>query len=258
MGNPLADALADYRTQLTTPSGADRSRPRRRWRWWLIVALTVVVLLAGAWLALRPTPVAAPPATPGGPVVVPELADPVSPPSPAPAPTGAAALAVAPAARWTTWQSALVRTWRPVVDGGGPSDPPAAGFTHTPQGALVAAATLLSLAYYAPRQEWTALADTRVVWAPGQREQLAAELAPVWADPPAASQLTPLGYRVVSYADDHAQFRLWWQLAVPAATVGALVDVVWADSDWKLFFDESAMDLRGITGTDSYLPWGPA
>ena len=257
MGNPLADALAEYRDQLTSSTGpvADPARPARRWRWWLILVLTVVMLAAGAWLALRPgTPAAAP----AGPATAPSPAAP--PPTAATAtPTGAAALAVAPAAQWTAWQSALVRTWRPVIAGAGPSDPPAAGFAHTAQGALAAAGTLLPMAYYAtPRQQWTLLADTRVTWAPGQREQLAAELAPAWQDPPTTSQLTPLGYRVVSYAPEHARFRMWWQLDVPSATVGALVEVVWQDGDWKLFFDEPAMDLRGITGTDTYLPWGPA
>ena len=73
--------------------------------------------------------------------------------------------------------------------------------------------------------------------------------------------LTPVGYRVITYTADRAQFRLWWALDYPdgrQATVGALVDVVWDAGDWQLFFDEPAMDLRGLQAQDSYLIWGPA
>jgi len=263
MGTPLADALADYRDQLA-PATATGARPRR-WRWRLLLVLTVVVLGVGGVLALpagdSPTPAAAPP--------VAGSADPAPNTGPTPsedtsdAPAGAQALATPPAAGWVVWESPVVRTWLPRVPGAGPKDPPATGFAHTPQGALAAAATLYPLAYYsAPRTAWAQIADTRVQWATGQREQLAEGLAPVWdAQVTEALVLTPVGYRVITYNPDRAQFRLWWALDYldgRQATVGALVDVVWDDRDWQLVFDEPAMDLRGLQPRDSYLLWGPA
>jgi hypothetical protein len=263
MGISLADALADYRDQLT-PAAQPGTRPRR-WRWWVPLVITVLVLGVGGALALQagdsPTPGTAAPAA-GSPDRAPTTG-PAPTATPRDAPLGAQALATPPASGWVGWESPVVRTWLPRVPGAGPTDPPATGFAHTPDGALAAAATLYPLAYYcAPQAAWARIADTRVRWAPGQREQLAQALAPVWdAQVTEALLLTPLGYRVITYHPDRAQFRLWWALDYPdgrAATVGALVDVVWDAGDWQLVFDEPAMDLRGLQPSDTYLVWGPA
>ena len=263
MGTPLADALADYRDQLA-PATQPGTRPRR-WRWWLLLVLTVVVLGVGGALALQagdsPTPSTAPPVA-GSPDQAPTTG-PTPTATPSDAPVGAPTLATPPASGWVGWESPVVRTWLPRVPGAGPTNPPATGFAHTPHGALAAAVTLYPLAYYsAPQAAWAQIADTRVQWAPGQREQLAQALAPVWdAQVTEALVLTPVGYRVITYNPDRAQFRLWWALDYPdgrQATVGALVDVVWDAGDWQLVFDEPAMDLRGLQPQDSYLIWGPA
>jgi hypothetical protein len=262
MGTPLADALANYRDQLA-PATEPGARPRR-WRWWLLLVLTVVVLGVGGGLALRagdsPTPGAGPPVA-GAADLAPNTG-PTPSAAPSDAPVGAQTLATPPASGWVVWESPVVRTWLPRVPGAGPSDPPATGFAHTPQGALAAAATLYPLAYYsAPQAAWAQIADTRVQWATGQRELLAGALARVWdAQVTEALVLSPVGYRVITYSADRAQFRLWWALDYPdgrQATVGALVDVVWDDRDWQLVFDEPAMDLRGLQPQDSYLIWGP-
>lgn len=263
MGTPLADALADYRDQLA-PATQPGTRPRR-WRWRALLVITVLVLGVGGALALQagnsPTPGTAPPA-PGSPDQAPTTG-PTPTATPSDAPLGAPTLTTPPASRWVGWESPVVRTWLPRVHGAGPTDPPATGFAHTPHGALAAAATLYPLAHYsAPQPAWARIADTRVRWAPGQHEQLAEALAPVWdAQVTEALLLTPLGYRVITYHPDRAQFRLWWALDYPdgrAATVGALVDVVWDAGDWQLVFDEPAMDLRGLQPSDTYLVWGPA
>ena len=263
MGTPLADALADYRDQLA-PATQPGTRPRR-WRWWALLVLTVAVLGVGGALAPQagdsPTPSTAPPVA-GSPDRAPTTG-PTPTATPSDAPVGAATLATPPASGWVGWESPVVRTWLPRVSGAGPTDPPATGFAHSPHGALAAAVTLYPLAYYsAPQAAWVKIADTRVRWAPGQREQLAQALSPVWdAQVTEALVLTPVGYRVITYRPDRAQFRLWWALDYPdgrAATVGALVDVVWGAGDWQLVFDEPAMDLRGLQPQDSYLIWGPA
>jgi hypothetical protein len=127
---------------------------------------------------------------------------------------------------------------------------------------LAAAATLYPLAYYShPESAWTPIADTRVVWAPGQRDELADALAPVWAASlPTPVVVTPIGYRAISYSPDQAQVRLWWELTYPdgeTVTIGSLVHVLWLDGDWSLYFDEPAMDSRGLQASDTFLIWGP-
>ena len=183
---------------------------------------------------------------------------------PSDAPVGAPTLATPPASGWVVWESPVVRTWLPRVPGAGPTNPPATGFAHTPHGALAAAATLYPLAYYsAPQAAWAQIADTRVQWAPGQREQLAQALAPVW-DAQVTEALRADPGRLPG---DHLQPG---SRAVPAVVGAGLPGRasghgrgvgrrgVGRAGDWQLVFDEPAMDLRGLQPRDSYLIWGPA
>lgn len=263
MTTALADALDAYRSQLSPDQPAAGHRSPRR-RAWLVVVLAAAVLAGGALTMLRPG--GAPDPGPPAPVVGAPSPAPTtgSAPTAAPAPATGAALSVPPPAGWRLWTAPVLRTWLPSIPAAGPTDPDrVAGFTRTPPGALAAAASLHPLIYYTrDRAAWARLADERVVWADGQREALAAALDPVWdvVDPAGPAQMTPLGYRLIAYGPDRAQFRLWWAVEYPdarAATVGALVDVVWVDGDWSLFFDEPAMDLRGLQSQDSFLAWGP-
>jgi hypothetical protein len=174
-----------------------------------------------------------------------------------------AALAVAPATGWVDWSTPIIQTWLPRIPGAGPADPAGRGFARTPAGALAAAATLHPLAYHAhPRAVWTRIADEQVLWAPGQRDTLERALAPTWDSPlPTRVRSTPVGYRPVAYNADRARVRLWWQVTHPQigqVIVGALVEVRWSDGDWRLYFDEPAMDLRGLGPSDTYLVWGPS
>jgi hypothetical protein len=259
MGSPLADALADYRDQLA-PASAAAGRPRP-WRWWVLLALVGLVLGGGAVALLPPT---LPSPTVESAVTGPADAEPVGTGQTPPAGGGGVPdLATPPAAGWEPMVTPIIRTWLPRIPGAGPADPLDRGFTRTPAGALAAAATLYPLAYYSyPEAAWTPVAEDRVVWAPGQRESLERGLAPVWAAQlPTPLLLTPVGYRPISYTADRAQVRLWWQLDYPDArqvTIGAVVEVVWRDGDWSLYFDEPVMDSRGVEPTDSYLGWGPA
>lgn len=257
MGSPLADALADYRDQLAAPGAAGTRR--RRWRWWVLLALAGLVLGGGA-VALR-RPGDSPPLAAA--VVGSADPGPATGPTPPPAQGGVADLATPPAAGWEPMVTPIIRTWLPRVPGAGPADPPGRGFARTPTGALAAAATLYPLVYYSyPEASWTPVADARVVWAPGQRQALEAGLAPVWAAQlPTPLVLTPVGYRPIAYTADRARVRLWWELTYPDAgrvTIGSVVEVVWVDGDWSLVFDAPAMDSRGLQPADTYLAWGPA
>ncbi|MGB7979673.1 MAG: hypothetical protein WCF36_02645 [Candidatus Nanopelagicales bacterium] len=144
MNTDLTHALDAYRAQLdSTPEGATP----RRWRFGVLMALAVAVLVGGALTTLRP----------GGPPT-PEVASEVvgvappapttTPPAPAPTIAGAATVASPPPAGWSPWSSPVLSTWLPEVPGAGPTDPDrVAGFARTEFGALAAAATLHPLIY---------------------------------------------------------------------------------------------------------------
>ena len=255
MTTNLAEALATYRAQLRpgTPTRG-RSRARR----WTIVALVTAVLAGGALAVLLPgDPTPPPGGAPTGPVTG-------TAPAPSSTPTGAAdpaAGAAAPVAAWRAWSSPVVSTWLPTIPGAGPADlTGVAGFTRTPGGALAAAANLHPLIYYTrDRGLWSGLADHRVVWADGQREQLTAALDAVWDTPVEQATFELVGYRQVSFTPERAQVRLWWSWAIPGrdvSVVGALVTVLWTGGDWVLWFDEPGMDMRPAQASDSWLVWG--
>lgn len=255
--SPLAEMMAAYRAEL---AGADAPvRPRRRWRAAVAGVLVVLVLVAGLVVTLT-RPGGSPSPGSGTPVAGP--AD----PGPAAAPTNTAPpeglLVEAPFAAWTPMNSPIVETWLP-AGAQGPTDPPARGFARTPAGALLAAASLYPLAYYSyPAAAWTPIADSRVLWAEGQRESLEKGLERAWAGQyPAPLVITPVGYRPISYTEDRARLRLWWDLTYPdevTVTIGAIVEVRWVDADWSLFFDEPGMDARPLEPTDTFTRWGPA
>ncbi len=253
MTGPLADALGAYRAQLSPEPVAGHGR-MRRWRAWLAAALAAAVLAGGAAAAMRPG------GSPAGTAGTATQADDL-----APAASGSTTetLTAAPPTTWRQWSSPVLRTWLPSIAGAGPTDPDGlAGYAHTPAGALAAAASLHPVIYYLrDRAAWQRIADQRVVWVDGQRAELASALDPVWqvADP-APADAVPVGFRQTSYSGDRAEFRLWWRFDLPDGTApvaGALVEVVWVDGDWRLYFDEPAMDMRGLQARDSYLAWGP-
>ncbi len=261
MPTELADALTAYRAALR-PAGPTGRRGNRRAM--AGTALLLAVLAGGAAATVLP-------GTPPTPGRAPQLVAGATPtPAPAtstpdaPSPHMATPLASVPPTTWRRWTSPALTTWVPAIPSAGPTDPDRlAGFTRTPEGALSAAASLHPAIYYARDEAtWTQLADTRVAWADGQREQLAEALTEEWnANGTPTTTAAPVGYRLISYSPDRAEFRLWWRWQLPGdATpiLGALVIVLWDGTDWRLWFDEPAMDMRELETRDSYLPWGPA
>jgi hypothetical protein len=260
VNTPVAEALAEYRARLHSVETSRRGGTR--WRRWLVAGLTALVLLGGLWVWLRPDLVPTPtPATPlsddsrvvdltGG-----RLAADQSPVAP---------LVVAPPTSWQPWATTALRTWLPTSPAG-PLDPAPgrlAGFTRTPEGALVAAANVYPAIYYTrDRAVWRHLADHRVVWADGARDALWDALQPVWSLAGSDLALRPVGFRMLSYTPELSRVRLWWRTATPGGApviVGAIATVRWVDGDWWLVFDEPASDLRTLDpARDGYVPWGP-
>lgn len=265
MNTPVADALAEYRAQLHP---AQVTTPRRpRWRWWLVTALTVLVLAGGTWAWLH-THGATPrtPASTHSGLVDLTGGHPSAEATEAPsAQTGSAPQPplAAPAARWREFATSALVTWLPASASLGPQDADRmAGFAHSREGALFAAANVYPAIYYSrDRAEWRWLADHRVVWAPDARDALRAALDRVWSLSGDGAVLRPVGFRMLSYTPDTSRIRLWWSAESPGdapVTVGAIATLRWVDDDWSLVFDEPAMDIRTLEpARDSYLPWGP-
>ncbi|MGB7963993.1 MAG: hypothetical protein WCF12_13690 [Propionicimonas sp.] len=265
MNTQIAEALAEYRARLHPD---EPPRPKaKRWRWGLVTGLTVLLMLGGLWAWLRPD-------TGSTPTTAPQLADehvvdltgrlPAADPTPDPAGVGATAapLVVAPQTTWRPWETIALRTWLPASSAGPGQPDRLMGFTHTPEGAVVAAANVYPAIYYTrDRSAWRDLAERRVLWADGSREALWEALEPVWTLAGGGLTLRPVGFRMLSYTPELSRVRLWWRTESPAAApviVGAIATVHWVDGDWWLVFDEPASDLRTIDpARDGYVPWGP-
>lgn len=252
MSTDLQQRLDDYRGGRPGPAVPARW-PRRRVL--LAAGLAAAVLAGGAVAALTAAgrdPGAAAPSRPE--------ADGGAAPAAAPADPGPGG-----GFAWREWTSpGLVSLQLPSSPAAGPADPDAAaGFARTPDGALAAAATLHPLIYFTRDWDrWTALAEDRVVWADGQREQLQSALAEAWDIRGAVTPAVPVGYLPIAYTGDRAVFRIWWQYdgrptGIPTKVIGALVEVRWDGGDWKLRFDEPAADMRAARPGEQWTPFGP-
>lgn len=266
MNAQVAQALAEYRSRLQPSEPAKRPA---RWRWWLAAGLTGLVMVGGLWTLARteghPGSTSSPASADDSRLVDMTESEPSDQPTATSLPEAVGApLVVAPQTDWREWSTTALTTWLPASQTG-PRDPASdrlAGFTRSPEGALMAAATVFPAIYYTRDDgDWQSLADHRVQWADGTREALWAALEPVWAQRIDGLVMRPVGFRMLSFTPDLSRVRLWWSTEYPGretAVVGAIVTVRWDAGDWWLVFDEPASDMRPLSpARDSYLPWGP-
>lgn len=155
---------------------------------------------------------------------------------------------------WTLFHGAGV----PVSATAGPSRVVrslAAGYEHSPTGALMAAANLATRLQLAPDAEWKeavlAMAvdtPTRTKWLQGRgkysaRESLPGDLAQV------------TGFQVQSYSPEKAQI---WITSARAGqgNYASLVTVTWQDDDWKLVMNGSfTSSVHAIPDLSGFVPW---
>ena len=250
-------------TAHSTPAAGDGGGggPRRVWRTSTGVAAVVVVLIvaAGLFLALR-----------GGGSSPRTLPAPATGSAPLPA-AGASSRATGRAGPTDTDQRVPTTTPRGVnwslYDGvalpfsaaAGPTrfeGPVAAGYAHTPLGALLAAGQIGVRYLITPAGGWRQVTEQQVLPGPG-RDAYNAARAGVGDKPPAGGYGQSAGFRFVTYTPDVAVIQLATkfssgQLQVTTSTVR------WSDGDWRL-------ELQGDGGTSptrqqaadltGFVPW---
>jgi len=236
---------------MNTSSTDDRRRERRHRRCFapLVVAVTAGALaLGGCSSATTPPPTGPAPVT----------AAPTSPPTQTNTgkpkqPTDPDYLTAAPAAMRFQDVGGLTLPFSPVDGPLRVSGPIAAGYSHTPQGAVLAAMQLLPRIGFGP--DYRQVVAEQVVADQAIRDQLISYRATHPQDNPAelAAQLTPpAGFRIESYAPDRATVVM---LNRPGGNAGGFTAgralVVWVDGDWKLP-DNSSSTLSPVPDSTGY------
>ncbi|MGC4876220.1 hypothetical protein ACLQ26_08165 [Micromonospora sp. DT43] len=183
----------------------------------------------------------------------------------APAPTGDLPTAVptAPPAD-VTWQL-VGQSAVPVSRTAGPSkvdDATAAGFAHTPEGALIAAAQLGKRAGFASgRQRWEPTITGQFI-ANADREQLLRSLRAQPEQPAEPGELNPLaGFIYQSYTPDTAVIGVVYRSAGSASGRYNVVTytLVWRDGDWRMVPPPGGSWLsvnRATTDLTGVVQWG--
>ncbi|WP_063014227.1 hypothetical protein [Nocardia kruczakiae] len=113
----------------------------------------------------------------------------------------------------------------------------AAGFTHTPAGAALAAIHALVRISVAPDDQW-ALVGQQMLAAGAERDDWAVARAqmsittPVTGTPPKI-----LGYRITGYTPDRADTAIYTQQSDTSLTCNTAT-VIWQAGDWKLLLPD--------------------
>ncbi|GAB3866878.1 hypothetical protein GCM10029963_79950 [Micromonospora andamanensis] len=154
----------------------------------------------------------------------------------------------------------------PVSDTAGPTqttDTTASGFTHTPEGALIAAAQIMVRSSHAlGRQRWEPTIEQQFVPS-GDRDRLLAELRAVASEPTDPGSLSQIaGFSYQSYTPDTAVIGL--VLRAPAASASRYhvlsLTLLWRGGDWRMQAPPGGSWLSVNRMTDNLsgvIEWGP-
>lgn len=173
--------------------------------------------------------------------------NPTSSPSETPVNTTAAPAALS----WTDWQGARL----PVSKTDGPqaaTGDVATGYSHSPQGAVLAAAQATVRLALAPDTSWAQVANKLA--APGTgRDTYAVNRALVSVTGPAPAGTAPVlkGFKFSSYSPTRAAVAI--AVTQNSALTSATQTVVWDGGDWKLLLpppgqETAAHPLSSLTG----------
>lgn len=134
---------------------------------------------------------------------------------------------------WSTYQGMRV----PAGNDGphDPSRPDAAGYTHTPQGAALAAINDEIRMSVASDDDWPAIAHTLLADSPGKQafvtSRALVSVTPSLVGGDATPRVT--GYRITGYHPDRAAVVVYTRLP-DRSTTATTTDVVWRYNDWRL------------------------
>lgn len=146
------------------------------------------------------------------------------------------------------------------IDGPAKTSPPE-GYSHTPQGAALAAANGQAALAVAPDSMW---AETvRTVTAPGKgRDEFAyaRTLLSVKGSVPAGQAAEFVGFRITDYQPERAIVLLATrtpQAGGPPLLTAYPVQTVWSGGDWKLVLPQQAdgIDAAEIRTLDGFTTW---
>ncbi|WP_324189357.1 hypothetical protein [Nocardia otitidiscaviarum] len=140
---------------------------------------------------------------------------------------------------WETWQG--VRLPFGGKDGPTRVAEAALGYSHTPQGAALAAIHHTVRISLAPDATWSKIAAQTLVPGPGKDEWVLAR-ARISVTQPASAELAPriAAYRFTAYAEDRAQllvYSIYSDNSISANTQ----TVVWSHDDWRLLLPDPAL-----------------
>lgn len=149
---------------------------------------------------------------------------------------------------WTMYRGVAVPV--SAVDGPAHADQVApTGYSHTPQGAVLAAIQGQARLALADDGSWPQVAGTLVAPSPGRDAFSVARSMmsiPTDADPTQTAQFA--GFKVADYSDEQA--TVWLATAMPDGTLSAQpTQVVWQGGDWKLDLPQQDPNAETV-GTD--------
>ncbi len=250
-------------TAHSTPAAGDGGGggPRRVWRTSTGVAAVVVVLIvaAGLFLAVRgggssPRTLLAP-ATGSPPQ---PAAGASSPAAPRAGPTDTDQRVPTTTPRGVSW-SLYDGVALPFSAAAGPTrfdGPVAAGYAHTPLGALIAAEQIDSRSFVTPRGGWRQVTEQQVLPGAGRTAFIAAR-AKVSDEPPATGLGQTAGFRFVTYSPDVAVIE--YASKFPDGHLQATTSTVrWSAGDWRLELQpdgSTSPTVQPISELTGYVPW---
>jgi len=211
----------------------------------LILVLGVVLVVTTSDDPADSTPTAQPAPPAGDPAPAPPADE-----GPTTVPTSAP-----PGVRWELFQTVAL----PYSAKAGPRQVDtsvAAGYAHTPTGALLAASHIPVRKLLAPN--WQQVVERQVMPGPG-RDAFAAARATITDATPAAGQLGQFaGFRFVNYSPDTATVQLVNRFVSGRMQV-TTITVQWDGTDWRLALQPDGSDSPSAQKIDSvvgYIEWG--
>lgn len=159
---------------------------------------------------------------------------------------------------WQVWHAIAL----PFSASAGPSHVDgqvAAGFAHTPAGALIAYAQASSRFIAATDPGWQDVYTTMLAPGPGRDENIQARTRLHLTGTPAPGTFAQFaGFRFISYAPTDAVIQIASKNPNATTYVAVVAHMTWLDGDWKLVLP--AADAPGtkqvLASLDGYVPWG--
>jgi hypothetical protein len=256
----------------TWDTDPDRGREPRRWAVVAIAVLVVVAIVVAVAIAVgghhshKAAGTAGPSSTAAAPTTSATLVTPsatATTPTPAPATSSAAPsappvttvpTAPPPNVTWNLFQGVAL----PSSSTDGPtknSGPVYAGYSHTPTGALLAAAQLVRRYLLTPGTGWRQVVDQQVLPGPGRDEYIAARASTNVSG--GADQFgQTAGFKFVTYSPEVAVVQFINKFAADYEVTTDTVE--WSGGDWKLQLQPDGGDspsAQQVANLAGYIPW---